>query len=342
MKKISSVIIILFSVLKLNAQAPQSFKYQAVARDIAGNIMASATLNVRVSIHDGSPTGVIVYRETHSVVTNSFGLFNLNVGSGTPVSGTFSSVAWGAGDKYIQQEVDFGTGYQNMGTAQLLSVPYALYAENTGSSGSAGATGSTGVTGITGATGFAGASGITGSTGSQGVTGNIGATGVTGTTGTAGATGITGPTGTTGQNIYEVYGTGQLVVSTATTTYALIPGLTQTINIPSGSIVYVETNGGVQSTGATSTTYSVLDIAIFVDGVVSTSGGQRRISIANTSSLAQLIENWSFGRTYSLSAGNHTFQVKAVSGAAGSANANVSSASAPQLQGVLTVTILKQ
>ncbi|HET6992206.1 MAG TPA: hypothetical protein VFJ43_12815, partial [Bacteroidia bacterium] len=147
--------------------------------------------------------------------------------------------------------------------------------------------------------------------------------------------------GTTGQNVTEVYGTGQLAVSTSTTTYTLIPGLTQTITVPANCKVIVSTTGGIQSTGATSTTYSVVDIGLFCDGVVSSTGGQRRIAIANTSSLAQLISNWSLEQTYSLSAGSHTFEVKAVNGAGGSSTANVSSSSAPQLQGVLTVTIIK-
>lgn len=309
------------------AQAPQAFKYQAIARDNAGAILSSASLNVRISIHDGTPTGAVVYKESHSVTTNTFGLFSLDIGMGTPLSGTFSGITWGSGNKYVQQEVDFGSGFVNMGTAQLLSVPYALYAQTSGSGGSGGATGATGITGATGVTG------ATGATGSAGTAGTNGATG---------ATGATGADGTTGQNIFEVYGTGQLVVTTATTSYTLIPGMTQTINVPAGCAVYVETNGGVQSTGATSATFSVLDIGIFVDGVLSTSGGQRRISIANTSALAQLIDNWSFGRKYTLAAGNHTFEVKAVSGAAGSAAANVSSAAAPQLQAVLTVTIIRQ
>jgi hypothetical protein len=86
----------------------------------------------------------------------------------------------------------------------------------------------------------------------------------------------------------------------------------------------------------------VVDIGVFVDGVVSTSGGQRRLSIANTSALAQLIANWSIDHTYTLAAGNHTFEVKAVNGAAGTSNANVSSGSAPQLQGVLTVMVINK
>lgn len=148
--------------------------------------------------------------------------------------------------------------------------------------------------------------------------------------------------GTNGQAVYEVYGTGQLVVTTSTTSYTLIPGLTQTINVPANSIVHVHTDGGMQSTGATSSTFSVVDIGLFVDGVVSNTGGQRRLSIANTSSLAQLIANWSIDRTYTLSPGSHTFQVRAVNGAAGASAANVSSGSAPQLQGVLTVTIINK
>jgi hypothetical protein len=312
------------------SQAPQSFKYQAIARDATGTILPSASLNVRISIHDITAGGTIIYMETHVVTTNTFGLFNIDIGMGTPLVGTFSSINWGSGNKYVQQEVDFGTGYQNMGTSQLLSVPYALYAQNSGSGGVAGATGATGATGGMGSTGPAGVNGTNGTNGTNG------ATGVTG------AVGATGATGTTGQDIYEVYGTAQLVVSTATTSYTLIPGLTQTITIPAGCVVYVETSGGIQSTGATSTTFSVVDVGIAVDGTVSTSGGQRRISIANTSALAQLIGNWSMGRKYTLSAGSHTFEVKAMNGAPGTSSANVSSAGAPQLQGVLTVMILKQ
>ena len=147
---------------------------------------------------------------------------------------------------------------------------------------------------------------------------------------------------TRGQGVYEVYGTGQLVVTAATSTYTLIPGLTQTVYVPDNSVVHVHSDGGVQSTGATSTSYSVVDIGLFVDGAVSIAGGQRRLSIANTAALSQLIANWSIDRTYTLPAGNHTFQVRAVNGATGTSPANVSSGSASQLMGVLTVTVINK
>jgi hypothetical protein len=291
------------------AQAPQGIKYQAVARNAGGNIIANQNVSLRFSIHSGSVTGPVVFSETQSATTNQYGLFSVKIGYGVPVAGSFSSISWGSASMYLETELDAagGTNYVSMGISEMLSVPYALYAESAGNS----------------------AAGPTGPTGPQGPAGVAGATGATGPTGAA---------GTTGQNIYEVYGTGQLSVGASTTTYTLIPGLAQTINVPANCKIFVHTDGGIQSTGATSTTYSVVDVGVFVDGVA---GSQRRVSIANASSLAQLIGNWSIGESYQLAAGNHTFEVKAVGGIPGSSNANVSSGSAPQLQGVLTVIIVK-
>jgi hypothetical protein len=311
MKLTPIIVLALFALTAImaRAQAPQGIKYQAVARDAAGTIIASQPVSVRFSVRSGSATGTVVYSETHSATTNQFGLFTVSLGMGAPVSGTFSAINWASGSMFLETELDpaGGSNYISMGASQMLSVPYALYSENSGSS-------------------QPGPAGPTGPPGSQGPPG------------VQGATGPTGASGTTGQDIYEVYGTGQLVVGAATTSYTLVPGLSQTISIPSNCKVFVHTDGGIQSTGATSTTYSVVDVAIFVDGVA---GSQRRVAIANTSSLSQLIGNWSMGETYQLSPGSHTFEVRAVGGIAGSSNANVSSAAAPQLQGVLTVMVVK-
>lgn len=331
MKKFLFLFLFLFAgIISVNAQAPQAVDYQGIARDPLGNPLVNQALGIEFTIHQTSSTGLVVYEEQHFVSTNQFGLYSVKLGLGTPTTGTFSAINWSTGLYFLEIGMDItgGTNFAAAGTSQLLSVPYALYAETSGSS-------SGGPTGPTGPTGPAGINGATGPTGPAGAAGATGASGATG------PTGATGPSGTTGQNVTEVYGTSQLVVTNSTTTYTLIPGLSQTINVPANCKVYVSSTGGIQSTGATSTTYSVVDVGLFCDGVVSSTGGQRRIAIANTSSLAQLIGNWSLTQTYNLSAGNHTFEVKAVNGAAGSANANVSSGSAPQLQGVLTVTIIK-
>ncbi|HOY31047.1 MAG TPA: tail fiber domain-containing protein [Bacteroidales bacterium] len=115
------------------AQAPQAFNYQAVARDISGNVLPNQLLGIRVSLHMGTATGTVVYSETFTPTTNPYGLFTLSIGIGTSVSGQFDTIAWGKNQYYMQVEMDpaGGVTYTDMGTSQLLSVPYAMYAERT-------------------------------------------------------------------------------------------------------------------------------------------------------------------------------------------------------------------
>ncbi len=114
------------------AQAPQAIPYQAVARDSAGNLIPNQNISLRVSIHNATAGGTIVYQETQSKTTNSLGLFTANIGEGTVVSGTFATINWGDSSKFMQIEMDVtgGNTYQDMGTQQMLSVPYALHAGN--------------------------------------------------------------------------------------------------------------------------------------------------------------------------------------------------------------------
>ncbi|MCW3121085.1 MAG: hypothetical protein JWQ38_577 [Flavipsychrobacter sp.] len=202
MKKLFlSISIFLATGMAAMAQAPQSFNYQGVARTTAGVPMAGVPIGLRLTIHDGSITGAVVYQETQTPNTNSFGLYNVSIGSGTVVSGTFSGVNWSTGGKYLQVEIDpaGGTSYSDAGTNQLLSVPYAMFAASgAGSPGPAGPTGPTGPTGATGATGPIGPTGLTGATGPTGATGSTGPIGPAGPTGPTGATGATGPTGPAG------------------------------------------------------------------------------------------------------------------------------------------------
>ena len=122
--------LIVFSFSHAFSQAPQAIPYQAIARDISGSIIANQAIGLQFSLHDTFANGTIVYQETHQVNTNSLGLFTCNLGQGTPVMGTFSTVNWSTGNKFLQVEMDpnGGTSYTDMGTTQLMSVPYALYA----------------------------------------------------------------------------------------------------------------------------------------------------------------------------------------------------------------------
>ncbi len=122
----------------LFSQAPQSFNYQAVARDNAGDILQSRSISIRFTITD-EQDGAVLYQETQTTTTNQFGLLTMNVGKGVPVFGDFSSIPWAAVNAWLQVDMDpdGGTDYVTMGTSQLLSVPYSLYSAS-GNEGPAG------------------------------------------------------------------------------------------------------------------------------------------------------------------------------------------------------------
>jgi|GEM_PF-1661200 len=132
MKKIILMVMLTCIMGLVNGQVPQSFKYQSVVRNTSGDILAKKTVSFKISILGGSPTGSVIYSESHAgKTTNAFGLVDLEIGKGTPVTGTFSSISWGTDSWYLKVEIDpaGGTSYAVMGTSQLLSVPFALYAK---------------------------------------------------------------------------------------------------------------------------------------------------------------------------------------------------------------------
>jgi len=92
-------------------------------------------VRVRLSILDNTATGSVLYVETHLKTTNALGLFNLIIGQGTVVSGVFSALNWGTNAKFLKVEMDAtgGTAFVLVGTTQLLTVPYAMYAASVGS-----------------------------------------------------------------------------------------------------------------------------------------------------------------------------------------------------------------
>lgn len=205
-KLILSLVAIATIALSSFGQAPEGFKYQAVVRDAGNTILNNQAVGMQMTIQQGSIGGTTVYQETFAPTTNGYGLVNLDIGSGTVVSGDFTTIDWSAGPYFIETAVDVsgGTSYAVMGTSQLMSVPYALYAkyaENPGPQGSTGPQGPAGNDGATGATGPqgpAGNDGATGATGPQGPAGSDGTNGTNGNDGAVGATGATGPQGTIG------------------------------------------------------------------------------------------------------------------------------------------------
>lgn len=135
MKKIIYLFVFIFITISANAQSPEKMTYQAVIRNATNNLVVSSPVGMQISILQGSPTGTAVYVETHTPTTNANGLATLEIGGGSIVSGTFSSIDWSNGPYFIKTETDptGGTTYTITGTNQLLSVPYALFAKTAAS-----------------------------------------------------------------------------------------------------------------------------------------------------------------------------------------------------------------
>ncbi len=120
----------IFSFKEIIAQPPALIPYQAIARDASGNAVLSQNIGLRFSIHDQTITGNVVWQEVQTVLSNSLGVVVTSLGSVSDLS----TVNWAQGDKFLQVEMDItgGTSYSDMGTQQMMSVPYSLYAGQAG------------------------------------------------------------------------------------------------------------------------------------------------------------------------------------------------------------------
>ena len=223
MNKIISLLFI-FTVLFSYSQAPEGINYQALVRDNDGNPLANTSVGIKISIYQGSVSGSIVFEEEFSPNTNQFGLVNLVIGQGALISGDFASIDWGLGAYFVEVSADEtgGTNYELLGTQELMSVPYALYAKTAenapagpqgpqgdqgpqgtqgeqGLQGDAGPQGEQGIQGEQGPQGDQGPQGIQGEQGPQGIQGEQGPQGIQGDQGLQGIQGEQGPQGIQGE-----------------------------------------------------------------------------------------------------------------------------------------------
>ena len=138
MKRILLFLMIYFIGTSVFAQSPELMSYQSVIRNAAGALIANQPVGMRISILQttGLGTPVPVYVETQTPTTNQNGLSTIKIGAGTIVSGNISTINWNNGPYFLQTETDptGGTAYSISFIGQMLSVPYALYAKNSGGS----------------------------------------------------------------------------------------------------------------------------------------------------------------------------------------------------------------
>jgi hypothetical protein len=157
-----SFVILCIAVSLLTAQAPNKMTYQAVVRNAAGDLVKNTSVGMRTTIHKGADNGPEVYKEIYNPnpSTNANGLVTVQVGGGIAINGSMAAIDWSAGPYFIRTETDpsGGTNYTVSGASQLLSVPYALYAEKA-ASGTPGPQGPQGPAGPVGPQGPKGDSG---------------------------------------------------------------------------------------------------------------------------------------------------------------------------------------
>lgn len=132
MKKNLALAVMAALTISVFAQSPQKISYQFVVRNSSGGLVTNSPIGIRIAILQGSVTGTVAYQELFNPnpETNANGLISIEIGTGLPITGTFSAINWATGPYFLKTETDpaGGTNYTVVGTSELLSVPYALHA----------------------------------------------------------------------------------------------------------------------------------------------------------------------------------------------------------------------
>ena len=139
-----TILSVLFCAITFAQSVPQGINYQAVARDANGDVLMNQALTIQFSVISDITTSAVSWQETHTATTNDYGLFTAIIGQGIATSfgssASFDVIDWGASNHLLKVEVDFGSGYLDMGTTAFMSVPYSFYSANTVPQGTANST----------------------------------------------------------------------------------------------------------------------------------------------------------------------------------------------------------
>ncbi|MEM8583173.1 MAG: hypothetical protein AAGF87_02830 [Bacteroidota bacterium] len=114
----------------LFSQNQSTINYQAVIRDSEGLAVSSGQVGIRLSICNDLNCDEVVYSEAHILLTSDLGLINLKIGAGESLINNYEDIDWSS-PKYLKNEVEIsaGSGFVHMGTSELVSVPFARYAD---------------------------------------------------------------------------------------------------------------------------------------------------------------------------------------------------------------------
>ncbi|TDH24020.1 hypothetical protein EXU57_16160 [Segetibacter sp. 3557_3] len=132
MKKLSFALLFALASTFGKAQTvPQGMNYQAIARNLNGEVLVNQPVSLKIDLYKGpQESSSVFYSETHAANTNQLGLFTLIIGSGKPVTGTFSKVPWSTEEVWINISIKTSSQdrYSVINSTKLLAVPYAFHA----------------------------------------------------------------------------------------------------------------------------------------------------------------------------------------------------------------------
>ena len=145
MNKIFNLLVVLLFISQgIFAQTfPETFNYQAVARNDDGSPIANEQIVVEVTIIEGTDCDDggscnTAWQELHYPTTNEFGLFSIDIGEGQNTfagsESEFSNINWNdfsSGNYFLKLRVDFGSsnygnGMIDMGVVEFQAVPYTF------------------------------------------------------------------------------------------------------------------------------------------------------------------------------------------------------------------------
>jgi hypothetical protein len=128
MKRLLAFLTVLVFCLAGFSQEPESFNYQAIIHNTAGEVAATHVLTCKISILAGNPYDTIVYSERQVAATNKDGLLTLSIGNGSDKTGNFTSIDWSSEKYFLKVEIDSSSGhkYIDPGITQIMIVPGAF------------------------------------------------------------------------------------------------------------------------------------------------------------------------------------------------------------------------
>ena len=126
-------------------QSPPGFSFQSILKDSMGGVARNITGLIKCQILKNSVAGEMVFEELHSIKTNNDGIFSIIIGQGKKIGGIANSlyaIDWGHETYYLSlktaitpsQSIRINPAlltYTDIGTTQLWSVPFALFALQT-------------------------------------------------------------------------------------------------------------------------------------------------------------------------------------------------------------------